>query len=267
MKHLLSLLLIILSITALAQDKIIKKSGDVINCKVTELGAMQVKYYYSDNPKLVFGIDKALIEKVEFATGEIVEMGKNSFKNEEYYTNQSKHAIKVNFLSPLAGSLELVYEQSIKPGRSWETSLGIIGAGVDVMEISPFGFYGKFAYKFIKSPDFYIQNMHYAHILKGGYIAPEIALRYFAYDKQNYNYYYGSYDSSTERTDNFSFAIMLKLGKQWVFDDAFIVDLYFGVGYGFCNNDAYDVFNYGFIAGDNEFPMSGTAGIRIGWGF
>jgi hypothetical protein len=267
MKYLLSLFLIILSITTFAQDKIIKNTGDTINCKITELGATQVKYYYSDNPKLVFGIDKALVKKVKFATGEIIAMDKNSFNNDEYYANQSKHAIKVNFLSPLTGSLELTYEQNIKPGRSWETSLGIIGAGIDVMDVSPFGFYGKFAYKFIKSPDYYIQTMHYSHILKGGYIAPEIALRYFTYDKHDY-YYYGDYNNtSQERTDNFSFAIMLKLGKQWVFNGAFIVDLYFGVGYGLSANNHYDTFTYGFIAGDEEFPMSGTAGIRIGWGF
>ena len=83
--------------------------------------------------------------------------------------NQSKNAIKINFLSPLFGTTELIYERSIKPGRSWETALGIVGLGNDIQEIDPRGVYGKFAYKFMRSPDAYLQNMHYSHILKGAY--------------------------------------------------------------------------------------------------
>jgi hypothetical protein len=258
-------LLAFLSISALAQDKIIKKSGAVIECKVTEIAADEVKYYYADNPKLIFGIDKVLVEKIEFSTGEVIVVEGNTFKNSEYYIGQSKRALKLNFTSPFTGSTELVYEQNIKPGRSWETALGIIGLGFDPQDYNPRGVFGKFAYKFMKDPDFYMQRMHYAHILKGGYIAPELALRYMSYDSEE-SWYGNSYERGTTRKEKFALAVMLKFGKQWVFDDAFLVDIFGGIGYGFGGDD-YNTLSYGFIVGDEEVPVAFTGGIRIGWVF
>lgn len=267
MKILTVLILALISFPAFAQDKIIKKSGVAIDCKVTEIAADEVKYYYSENPKLIFGIDKALVEKVEFSTGETIVMESNTFKDPEYYINQKKHALKINFLSPLTGSTEFVYEQSIKPGKSWETALGIIGLGADPQDYNPSGVFGKFAYKFLRDPDFYMHSMHYAHILKGAYFSPEIALRYMSYDSYNYDYYYNStYTETSSRKEKFDMAILLKLGKQWVFDDAFLLDIYGGVGYGIGGNDN-DVLNYGFIISSNDVPMAFTGGIRVGWIF
>ena len=243
-----------------------KKSGAVIECKVTEIAADEVKYYYTENPKLIFGIDKVLVEKIEFSTGEVIVMESNSFKNSEYYIDQHKHALKLNFTAPLMGSTELVYEHILKPGKSWETALGIVGLGFDPQEINPRGVYGKFAFKLIKTPDFYMQRFHYSHILKGAYFAPEIALRYVSYDSYNYYSYYNTYTESTERKEKFGMAILLKFGKQWVFDDSFLIDLFAGVGYGIGSDD-YETLPYGFIAGNGEVPIAGTAGIRIGWVF
>jgi hypothetical protein len=271
MKNLITSLLLLLSINAISQDQIIKKNSKIINCKVTEIAADEVKYYYADNSKLIFGIDKALVEKIEFSTGEVIEIENNTFQNPEYYVNQSKHALKINFLSPLTGSTEFIYERSIKPSKSWEVALGIIGLGNDVQDINPRGVYGKFAYKFMRNPDFYMQRMHYSHILKGAYFAPEIAVRYMAFDSSNYNYYYdsnGNYHSnnSEDREKLFTLAFMLKLGKQWIFDDSFLLDIYGGVGYGFGAND-YEGMPYGFIVAPDEFPIAFTGGVRVGWVF
>lgn len=269
MKNLIALFLLVISISTFAQDKIIKKNADTINCKVTEIAADEVKYYYTENPKLVFGVDKALVERIEFSTGEVIEIEDNTFRNPEYYANQGKHALKINFLSPLFGSTEFIYEKSINPGRSWETALGIVGLGNDLQDINPRGVYGKFAYKFMKNPDFYSHRMHYAHILKGAYFAPEIAIRYMSFDSYNYDYYYDSngryYDNSSEdRESKFTLALMLKFGKQWVFDNSFLIDIYAGVGYGFGADD-YDGLPYGFIVAPDDFPIALTSGIRIGW--
>jgi len=262
MKHLTILLLLLISISAISQDKIIKKSSKIINCKVTEIAADEVKYYYSDNSKLIFGIDKALVERIEFSTGEVIEIENNTFRNPEYYANQGKHALKINFLSPLFGSTEFVYEQSIKPGKSREVAMGIIGLGFDPQGIDPAGVYGKFAYKFMRDPDFYMHKMHYAHILKGAYIAPEIAMRYMSFETYSYN----NYRETQYREENFSLAIMLKLGKQWIFDDSFLVDIYGGIGYGFGGLD-YDALTYGFLVGTEDVPIAVSAGIRVGWVF
>lgn len=270
MRTLVTFLILLCSISVFAQDRIVKKNSAIINCKVTEMAAAEVKYYYAENPKLIFGIDNALVEKVEFSTGEIIEVGKNSFNNPEYYANHSKNALKINFLSPLFGTTEFAYERSIKPGRSWEAALGIVGLGNDAQDIDPRGVYGKFSYKFMRNPDFYLTRMHYSHLLKGGYIAPEIALRHMSYD-ENWGYYYDEYDSyhdysSEGRENKTTLAILLKFGKQWVFDDAFLVDTYVGVGYGFGGDD-YEGLPYGFIVAPDEFPIAFTAGIKIGWVF
>lgn len=271
MKNPIILLLLLLSINAISQDKLIKKNSEIIDCKVTEIAADEVKYYYSDNPKLIFGIDKALVEKIEFSTGEVIEIEINTFRNPEYYADQGKHALKINFLSPLMGSTEIIYERSIKPSKSWEIALGIVGLGNDIQDVNPRGVYGKFAYKFMRDPDFYSHRMHYSHILKGAYFAPEIAARYMSFDSYIYGHYYdssGNYHSnySEERENLFTLALMLKFGKQWVFDDAFLLDIYAGVGYGFGAND-YEGLPYGFIVAPDEFPIAFTSGIRVGWVF
>ncbi|WP_346862372.1 hypothetical protein [uncultured Draconibacterium sp.] len=275
MKTLTTIFFLFISVSLFAQDRIIKKSSETINCKVTELGSAEVKYYYTENPKLIFGIDNALVDRVEFGTGEVVKIENDTYDNPEYYVNQSKHALKINFLSPLFGTTELVYEQIIKPGRSWETALGIVGLGNDVQDIDPRGVYGKFAYKFTRKPDFYMHRMHYSHLLKGAYFAPEIALRYMSYDRYSYYYDYDPYgysysgysnNYSNSREKQVTLALMLKFGKQWVFDDAFLVDIYCGVGYGFGADDS-DGLPYGFIVAPDDFPIALSSGLRIGWVF
>jgi hypothetical protein len=265
MKKLTFFLFVIISFSVFGQDRIIKKSGVIIEAKVSEIAADEVKYYYADNPKLIFGIDKVLIEKIEFSTGEIIEMGSNSFKIAEYYVNQHKRALKINFLSPLMGSTEIVYEQSLKPGKSWETALGIVGLALEKNDNNASGVYGKFAFKFIKDPDFYMQRMHYAHILKGAYLAPEFAMRYISYDSYIYGYDYYNSSASPERLEKFSMALLLKFGKQWIVDNSFLVDLYGGLGYGL-GNDNNETLAYGFLV-SSEVAFSFTAGIRIGWVF
>ena len=118
----------------------------------------------------------------------------------------------------------------------------------------------------MKDPDFYLQRMHYAHILKGGYIAPEIALRYMSFDSNEYRYAGNSNVETSGRKENFALAIKLKFGKQWIFDDSFLVDIFGGIGYGFGGDD-YETLNYGFIVGNEEVPVAFTGGIRVGWVF
>ncbi|MFA6402143.1 MAG: hypothetical protein WCX31_11045 [Salinivirgaceae bacterium] len=267
MKNIISFLLVFITLTSVAQDKIIKTNGDVITCTVSELGSDKIKYFYQSNPKIIFGIEKSLVDRVEFSTGEVVKMENNSFDNPDYYTNQSRRALKINFLSPLYGSTEFAYEQNIKPGKSFEAALGIVGLGFDPQENNPAGVYTKFAYKFIRTPDLYMNKMRYSHILKGAYIAPEFALRYMYFDTYDYDYYY-PYNSSTKREDDFAIALMLKFGKQWVIDDSFLVDLYVGFGYGYSKAGGNgEGIAYGFATGGEEVPIAGTAGLRIGWVF
>jgi len=256
-------------ITTKAQDRVIKNIGDTIKCKVTEIGADEIKYFYPDNEKLIFGIDKALVDHIEFGTGEVIKIENETYANPEYYVGQSRNALKLGFLNPMSDNYEIVYERNLKPGRSMEYAVGIIGFAFDPYECDAKGGYLKLSYKFIRKPDFYFQRMHYSHIMKGAYIAPEIAFRYLSYDPIDWDIAWdeGSSNANSGREDDFSFAVNVKFGKQWVIDDGFLVDIYFGVGYGMGTNDNYDVFNYGFVAGDNDVPLSITGGVRLGWVF
>ena len=85
--------------------------------------------------------------------------------------------------------------------------MGIIGLGIDPGEVNPAGFFTKGGIKFIKSPDFFMRGMRYAHVLKGGYVKPEIAIGYFSQD----DYYDSYYSSGTTRETIISGAVLSRI--------------------------------------------------------
>lgn len=249
------LLFTVLSVTA--QDRIIKIGNDTLRCFIREVGDEEVKYslegYRSD---LVFGIDKNKISEIIFADGKSLKFT-DSMKDPAYYANQRKNALKVNFLAPVNDVMAFGYERSLGVARSLEFGLGIIGLGFDggVNDYSnPRGIYLRSGYKFIRSPDFYLKGMHYAHILKGGYVKPEIALSIYSYSEEPAN----------KTISNTMCAIMLDFGKQWVMDDRFLVDWYVGMGYGFGNNKSEYETHFAFTGATSGSPLVFSTGLLIG---
>src|SRR5665647_1776710 len=179
------------------------------------------------------------------------------------YESQRKNAIKVGFLSPVFGATSFTFEHSLKPGSSIEATLGIIGFGDDINAESSSGIYLKFGYKFIKSPDFYLKGIRYAHILKGAYIRPEVSFAsYSAVPSVNY-YYNGNVVAGTKESITM-FAIMINTGKQWVVNDRFLFDWFIGAGYGFGNAQNSNAFHFAFLGGGSGSKFVMTSGIRIG---
>jgi hypothetical protein len=172
-----------------------------------------------------------------------------------YYENQRKNALKINFLSPLFGSTGFSFERSLGVARSIEGDLGIIGLGFNNIYNNPKGIYLKCGYKFIKGPDYYLKGMHYAHILKGAYIKPEIAFS---------SYFYTQEDNANSTVHNTLFAFLIDFGKQWVFDDRFLVDIFCGLGYGFGNSNNQDYFHFAFSGPANDTHFAFTSGLMIG---
>ena len=223
-----------------SQDKIYKKGGEMIKAKVTEIGTGEVKYtLFNKTGGPVYVIDKSKIEKIEFEDGH-TETYLNNLKDPELYKDQKKNALKVNFLSPLLGYTQFSFERSIKPGRSFELSLGIIGLGKNYQmdyytSTGQFTEYNRSAkgvsigggYKFSKLPDYINKDIKFSHILQGSYAKP--------------NFYFGTYgenilDEKTgqaveERVTTVYGALMIELGRQWVFSESMVLDVYFGVGY------------------------------------
>ncbi len=265
-----------------AQDVIFKKNNEIIKCKITEIGLDDVKYTLPDYPeRITFSLDKDLIMKVVIENGQEMTFEK-PLTNPEHYKDNRKNAIKFDFISPLTGNTTFGYEHSIKPGRSVEATLGIIGMGVQVGDMNAGGLFVKGGYKFIKDPDFYLRGMRYAHILKGSYVKPEIALGLYSCRNYNRKYNGGYYDHdgywhpydeiSPKRENVFSGTIQIVLGKQWVFDNVFLVDYSVGLGYGFAvrsesPNDAGPSYHFGYVITPTELPMSFSMGLKIGYLF
>jgi len=223
-----------------SQDKIYKKGGEMIKAKVTEIGTGEVKYtLFNKTGGPVYVIDKSKIEKIEFEDGH-TETYLNNLKDPELYKDQKKNALKVNFLSPLLGYTQFSFERSIKPGRSFELSVGIIGLGKNYQmdyytSTGQFTEYNRSAkgmsigggYKFSKLPDYINKDIKFSHILQGSYAKP--------------NFYFGAYgenilDEKTgqvveDRVTTVYGALMLELGRQWVFSESMVLDVYFGLGY------------------------------------
>ena len=263
---LITLAVITLSNTSISQDYILKKNSDTIFCKIKEIATDDVKYSLPDYPGDVkFSIEKDKVRKAVFANGKEM-FFQQEITNPENYIDQKKNAIKVDFLSPLTGNTTFAYERSLKPGRSIEATIGIIGLGIDPNDYEPAGVFIKFGPKYIKSPDFYLRGMKYAHILKGGYVKPEVSLGYYSRYFENHGEY-PNYSYTEERESVLTGAIFLNLGKQWVYDNSFLVDFYFGVGYGFDSNKRETEYHYGHLVTSEQVPLSFAAGLKIGFLF
>jgi hypothetical protein len=268
MKKLFLVLITLLSaIPLFSQDCIYKKNNQTINCKIIEIGLVEVKYVIPEKYKdVVMVIAKDDISKIKYENGE-----EQTFVNEMYsknsYSGNKLNAIKFHFFSPLYDYLSVSYEHSLKVGQSIEGTLGVIGIGYDPDQVNPEGVFAKVGYKFIKSPDFYLRGMRYAHLLKGTYFKPEIALASYSFN-QNLSI---NPTSSPERQSVFSGALLLNVGKQWVFDNRFAVDFSVGFGYGIKNQSKEsDTFfgstsQYGFCVANNGFAW--TSNFKVAYLF
>jgi hypothetical protein len=251
----------LLPLGLIAQDQIFKKNKEVITCTVREVGTEEIRYNLPEyQEEVTFAIEKDKVDRIVFADGQEIVI-ENEMYNPENYPDDRTKAIKLDFISPLTGNTTISYEQSMRPGRSWEVSLGLIGMGIDPNNNNALGLFGQFGIKFIKSPDFYLSRMRYSHLLKGGYIKPVVSFAAYGIDRNEI------YPYNVERETVLSGMIMVDFGKQWVFDNVLLFDLYAGVGYGFStgmNSDDLD-YNFGFVTGPPEVPIALEAGINLGY--
>ena len=254
MKKIIFIFLISLFTTQLfSQDKIYKLKGTVINAKVIEIGTDEIKYKLFENPDgPVYVVDKSTLNRIEFANGK-VEKYTSSFKDPQNYDGQLTKAIKFNFLSPLLGYAQFSFEKSVSPLKSYELGLGIIGAGKNYQidnyyvngqyqpyKRNAFGVFVDAGYKFNKLPNFFSKGTRMTHVMQGTYIKPTATLGFY---KDNALSYKTGNPVIINRHNIFG-AIILNFGRQWVFGEKFLVDLYYGVGYAFDNtkNDNSNIY-------------------------
>jgi len=246
-------------------DKLVKRDGKTIICKILEIGDDEIKYNEAGlRDDIVIGIDKSKVAMIVFADGKEYKID-SSMDVYEDLSIQNKNALKFNLFLPITGGYALTYERSIKPARSFEAEIGLIAKGENNEMGMPeaHGLFFKAGYKMMRSPDFYLRGMKYAHILKGSYVKPEIALTSFSFDKNND---YDSYSDAPESGSTTKVAIMVNIGKQIVYTNAFAIDFFIGAGYAFGQIDSelnYYAFNG--PSDDVSFVMSG--GVRVGFLF
>jgi len=255
--------LTIISAKLKAQDTIIVAPNKVILANIIEIGIDEIKYKpYNDPDAPVFVIDKAKVVKVITHSGTEYTF-QDGFNDPSLYAKQRKNALKFGLFSVFTTSLQFSYEHSLKPGRSMEFTLGIIGIGSDPAGNDPGGAFIKAGYKFISTPDYYLKGMRYSHLLKGWYAKPEIIISVFSRDDTYFNYY----DENSGRETKIAVAAVINLGKQWVFSDVFLIDLFVGTGFGFTNNSSEFDYFYGFMGAGNGFPIALTGGFKVGFLF
>jgi hypothetical protein len=243
-----------------AQDKIYRNNGKIIEAKVIEVGASEVKYREFNNPDgPIYILETDRIKKIVYENGRVETFTEN-YKDPERYAGQRNKAVKINFFSPLYGYFEAGYEKSLGFAKAYELSFGIIGAGksgilnysygfsgnqLGEVKKGQFGFFASGGYKFGKLPDFIIfGKSRGSHIMQGTYIKPIIYLGHY---KENILVQKGSTDPFVVAKQNVTFgALQIEAGRQWVFADKVVVEIYQGLGYAVDNKkNNYQPYGYG----------------------
>lgn len=272
-----------------SQDKIYRNNGKIVEAKILEIGSDEIKYKEFRNPDgPIYILETDRIKKVVFENGKVQKFG-DTYKDAERYEGQKSKAIKLNFLSPLYGYTEIGFEKSTSVGKGYEMSLGIIGLGKsETLEYEPTqgqfktvkrdqaGAFISGGYKFNKLPDFIIfGKTRMSHLMQGTYAKPII---YFGYYTENQILMKPTVDELRKQHVTFG-ALQIELGKQWVLGDKFLLDAYWGIGYGVDNKkDTYywsdntysdpfsdaAAFNYANGRVGRSPGFSGSFGIKLG---
>ncbi len=283
----LTAFLVLFSMVIQAQDYIHKKNREILKVKLIEIGTDEIRFKDFDNPDgPMFSIEKEKVSKVEMENGdEITIKNVKSFDDPDYYTDQNKNNIKWSFSGLMFNHLTFIYERSLTPSTSFEGGFSLVGVGYapsgenlgEYNLRNPSGVGFRAGYKLKRSPDVYLSKMRYGHILKGAYFKPEIILSVYSEDVPTFAKPPSQTGYDIARKNATSGALMMNLGKQWIFSDQFSLDIYFGIGYGFSNSENYKFEDdnyrdtpaslmYGFLLVP-EIPLAFSGGFNIGYVF
>jgi hypothetical protein len=284
------IVLLFVSASLQAQDKmVLRGKKDTMYVKVIEVGTDEIKFktWPVDENMPMFSESRDKIVLIVFQNGSVMKFSDNEFNNKANYADQNTMDIKLDPFSILTNSTSFSFEKSIKPGQSFEIGLGIIGLGSNTNSdySSASGAFIRLGYKFINTPDFYMKGMRYTHLLKGGYVRPELVLLAhnikntytdYTYNPNTQTSTYKEYEN-THRISGYSF--MLNFGKQWVFSDAFCVDAFAGIGIGekdtkltsgstgiYNNEPSVPFFGFSTFY-ENEINLTFQAGLKVGYLF
>jgi hypothetical protein len=258
-----------------AQDKMyLRGQKEPLKVKIIEVGIDEIKYkiWPATENDFLNVILKDRVEKIILQSGDVYSFTTldQDLKNPENFTHQKANNFKIRLLSPLSSATKISYERSIRPGRSFEIGVSLVGLGLDVFEDNPSGIMVRTGLKFINTPDMYMRKMRYTHRLKGFYMKPEVVFGAFNVDAtenvQIFNPISGTTVMQTVETRESitSMAALVNIGYQWILDDAVSIDWFVGLGYGFSTNGEYGR-HFSFVGAIEEFPIAVSGGFLIGF--
>lgn len=300
MKTYFSLALIFLfTLKGFAQEKIyLKTQKEPISCQILEINTEEVKYRPEGSDVLTIGISKNDVSKIVFKNGD-VQYFLDPLESFQRYVGQKRWNAKIGLLSPVSGYTDLYLEKALKPGRSVELQMNIIGLGTKVLLNTDWNTNKEYYFnqrgltiggglKVLKLPDFELSNRKLTHILQGSYLKPSILIGYYQrdfvfVDPNTYKY-------NISRKGIMTSMIAINVGKQWVLDNTFSIDMFASFGLGFDNfrkqetkvkdeymqnipyysqiEDNLPYRNFGYTRfGKNDLGVSISGGIKIGYLF
>lgn len=167
-----------------------------------------------------------------------------------------KRIISLGFFSPLNHHISFGYDQLMGTDIVFTGQFGIIEPELNVLGASyangPRGAFGEAGVKLFFSPNFVtIGTMRY-NSMQGGYFKPQIVVSGFS---DQFNSYTGA-------------ALLLNLGKQWVFANIITLDMYAGIGYSVDSSNGYyeagNYYSYLSTGVQNKTGLAFSAGLNIG---
>ncbi len=267
--RILSFLAALLAAAAVqAQDIIVRHNGDSLEVKVAEVGTVEIKYRFLNEPDgPLYAIERNEIRSIRYQSGRVEYFEKSPIVPEPI-AEQRVHAFKFDLLSPVFGYTKLSYEYAMKPGNSLEFTANLIGLGVDpgnyddAYNRDAAGLGLSAGYKFIKQPDYYLPGMKMRHVMHGWYAKPTLHLGFYSENFEDFDN--GNY--VIQKRDVFYYGALVEMGKQWVFSNSFLLDFYFGLGLGGDNLDTEDAVSHWGITrfGNNGLGGMVNIGFKVG---
>ncbi|TNE28961.1 MAG: hypothetical protein EP346_07540 [Bacteroidetes bacterium] len=267
--------MLFLSISSYAQDVLHMRNGDVLDVYITEIGVEEISYKETETSRVQISVAKSEVAMIIMENGRRYEFEVDQrIVSAPDYNLQRHRALKVGFFTPLYGSFRVEYEHNLKPGQSLLATTNIIGLGKDLYEENPGGIGFSVGYKFMTSPEYYLERQKRSHRMMGSYFMIEGAFSAYGHDVEYYNNNTYAYESG--RGSSVGAALILSYGKQYVMGNSFVLDYSFGMGYGSTsttlpsaakgNIDYYEVMpsSYNFIGGFEEFPLVFKTRLSIG---
>lgn len=254
--QLLLVLLFCSTVCLVAQDKIYRQNGKIVEAKIIEVGSAEIKYRVFNDPNgPIYVLETDRIKKIVYENGK-EERFEDNLKDPERYAGQLKKAIKLNFFSPLYGYTEIGFEKSTGAGKGFEVSVGFIGLGKSetmdwysgtnmAVKRKQAGAFISGGYKFGKLPSFVLfGKTKMSHIMQGTYAKP---ILYAGHYSENQVQYKGNTTYEVAKQQVTFGALQIEIGKQWVFNDKVLLDIYYGFGYGVDNKeDSFKDFTIGY---------------------